>query len=250
MKSSKNIIKLFCITLCMFGIVNIVPATEIEFMTHFMRPFTWKEEGKYKGFAVEIVREMMKSMNHPENFEMYPFIRGLKTVQSEPNRAFFIAARRPEREKTVKWVGPLVTNGVYFYKKKGSSVKLDSLEDLWNLITIGVGNGVADDTFLRSKGFTNLYRVNNAQQLVQMLVAGKIDATPIGELVMREMAKDAGIDPNKIERTAIKLYDSVVYLVFSKNVSDEVVKQWQQALDKLKASGKYQEIYQNFIPYR
>jgi len=248
MKLTKNLIKLLSVTLCLLANVNMAQATEIEFMTHFMRPFTWQEEGQHKGFAVDIVREMMKSMNHPENFTMYPFLRGLKIVQAEPNRAFFIAARRPEREGTVKWVGPLVTNGVYFYKKKGSAVKVDSLEDLWNLDSIGVGVGLADDTFLQSKGFTNLFRVGNQKQLVQMLAAGRIDATPIGELVAREMALDAEIDPNEIERTGIKLYDSVVYLAFSKNVTDKVVSQWQQALDDLKTSGKYEEIYQKHIP--
>jgi len=187
-------------------------------------------------------------MNRPEKFQMYPFIRGLKEVQSESNRAFFIIARRPEREKTVKWVGPLVSNGVYFYKKKNSSVKLDSLEDLWNIKSIGVERGVADETFLRSKGFNNLVTLDNQKQLLQMLNAERIDVGPMGELVMPEMAKIAGIDPNEIERTAIKLYDSEVNLAFSNDVPDHLVLKWQQALDNLKASGKYQEIYQKYLP--
>jgi len=248
MKLAKNIIKPFILFLLILGSINPAYANEIVFTTHFMKPFTWQEDGEFKGFATEIVREMMKIMNHPEKFQMYPFIRGLKEVQSESNRAFFIVARRPEREQTVKWVGPLVSNGVYFYKKKNSSVKLDSLEDLWNIKSIGVERGVADETFLHSKGFNNLVSVDNHQQLLQMLDAERIDVGSMGELVMPEMAKNAGINPNDFERTAIKLYDSEVNLVFSKDVSDQVVLKWQQALDDLKASGEYQKIYQKYIP--
>ena len=248
MKLAKNIIKPFILFLLILGSVNPAYANEIVFTTHFMKPFTWQEDGEFKGFATEIVREMMKIMNHPEKFQMYPFIRGLKEVKSESNRAFFIVARRPEREKMVKWVGPLVSNGVYFYKKKNSSVKLDSLEDLWNIKSIGVERGVADETFLRSKGFNNLVTLDNQKQLLQMLNAERIDVGPMGELVMPEMAKIAGINPNEFERTAIKLYDSEVNLAFSKDVPDHVVLKWQQALDDLKASGKYQEIYQKYLP--
>lgn len=135
-----------------------------------------------------------------------------------------------------------------FIKRKISSIKLDSLEDLWNIKSIGVERGVADETFLRSKGFNNLVTVDNHQQLLQMLNAERIDIGPMGELVMPEMAKNSGINPNEFERTAIKLYDSEVNLVFSKDVPDQVVLKWQQALDDLKASGKYQEIYQKYIP--
>lgn len=99
MKLTKNIIKPFILLLFIFGSVNPVHANEIVFTTHFMKPFTWQERGEYKGFAIEIVREMMKIMQHPEKFQMYPFVRGLKEVQSKPNRAFFIVARRLNEKK-------------------------------------------------------------------------------------------------------------------------------------------------------
>jgi polar amino acid transport system substrate-binding protein len=121
------------------------------------------------------------------------------------------------------------------------------LEDLWNIKSIGVGRGVADETFLRAKGFNNLVTLNNQKQLLQMLNTERIDVAPMGELVMPEMAKTAGIDSDNFERTTIKLYDSKVNLAFSNDVPDNIVLKWQQALDTLKASGKHQEFYQNHM---
>ncbi|WP_259396156.1 MULTISPECIES: hypothetical protein [unclassified Shewanella] len=41
------------------------------------------------------------------------------------------------------------------------------------------------------------------------------------------MAKAADIDINSIERTPIKLYDSILYIAFSNDTSDEVIALWQ-----------------------
>lgn len=234
---------LFCIILSM----TTAQAGRFTFLTHYITPFTYEENGSVKGFAVDIVREMMKIMKHPEEFEMYPFKRALRTVQNTPNHALFIVAKRPERENTIKWVGPLITSGVYVYKMKGNPVKVSSLDDLKNLNAIGVGRGNADHTYLEAKGFTNLYPANNHMQSIQMLYKGRVDVTSGSELVVPEMAKQAGLDVSRIERTDLKLYDSVLFLGFSKDTPDETIAQWQQALDTLKASGKYQKIYMKYL---
>ncbi len=230
-----------------FLLLNPSQAKSFTFLTHFIKPFSYLEKSEFQGFAVDIVRELMKRIGHPENFKMYPFKRALLTVQKTPSHALFIVARRPEREGTVKWVGPLISSGVYFYKKRGSDFHIEKLDDLKNLNSIGVGRGNADHTFLQNHGFTNLLATKDQKQSVQLLEYGRTDVTPISELVMPEMAKEAGIDINGIERTDLKLYDSVLYLVFSIDTPDETVAQWQEALDALKSSGEYQQIFNRYI---
>ncbi|WP_136810406.1 substrate-binding periplasmic protein [Desulfosediminicola flagellatus] len=227
--------------------VNIAQAETCTFLTHFIKPFTFQEEGNIKGLAVDIVKEMMDIMEHPKQFTMLPFKRALLTVQSSDNHALFIVARRPEREETVKWVGPLVSSSVYFYKKKGTNLDLKTLSDIKELWRVGVGRGNADHTYLEAQGFTNLQKTNNQVQSLQMLQLGRVDVTPMSELVMPEMAKHAGIDLDSIERTAVKLYDSILFLAFSIDTPDDVVDGWQRALDTVKISGKYQDIYDRYI---
>lgn len=242
---------LFLLLFWVLSSESIATTESISFLTHSIKPFAYEENGKIDGFAVEIVKEMMKSIGHPEEFTMIPFARGLQEVQINGNYAFFIVARRPERESTVKWVGPLVSSGVYFYKMAGLPLEVNNLNDLKKVRFIGVGRGNADHVFLRSLGFTNLQPVNNQLQSVIMLEKGRVDVTPVSELVMPAMAKYAGIDMRDIEKIHLKLYDSVLYLVFSLNTPDETVAQWQKALDSMKASGKYEEIYKKYImPYQ
>ena len=244
MKSVKYLFSLLCAALLL---MNIAQAQKITFVTHILKPFTYQENDEVKGFAVDIVREMMKLQGHPEEFGIYPFIRGLRVVQNTPNHAFFIVARRAEREETVKWVGPLITSGVYFYKAKGDPIKANCLQEIKGKYTVAVQRGNADHVFLQDKGFTKLIKTNRQALSLQMLDKGRVDLTPISELVMPELAKEAGIDLNNIERTDLKLYDSTLYLVFSKETADKIVVEWQQALDSLKSSGKYQELYNKYL---
>jgi polar amino acid transport system substrate-binding protein len=45
-----------------------------------------------------------------------------------------------------------------------------------------------------------------------------------------------------VQKTPVLLFMAEGYLAFSKNVPDDVVRQWQAALDQLKKSGKYDEL--------
>jgi polar amino acid transport system substrate-binding protein len=49
-----------------------------------------------------------------------------------------------------------------------------------------------------------------------------------------------------VERTDVKLYDSVVYLVFSKNISKSEISEWHKALDEVRKT-KYDTIYKEYI---
>ncbi|MFT5699399.1 MAG: polar amino acid transport system substrate-binding protein [Desulforhopalus sp.] len=240
-------IKLLISFFTLFFLVNVAKAESYTFLTHFLKPFAYQEKGEIKGLAVEIVKEMMSILDHPQNFTLLPFKRALLTVKNSDNCALFIVARRPEREKTVKWVGPLISSTVYFYKKKGTPVDVRNLSDVKKLQSVGVGRGNADHTFLTAQGFTNLHPAEDQAKSLQMLLMERIDVTPMSELVIPDMAIHARVDINSIEQTAVELYDSVLFLVFSKDTPDEVVIQWQRALNKVKSSGKYQEIYDRYI---
>lgn len=233
------------VALIFFSIVTF--ASDITFLTHSIKPFSYEQDGEIKGFAVTLVREMMREVGQPEDFRMFPFKRGLVMVQNQPGHALFITARRPEREDTVKWVGPLIESGVYFYKKRGRDLQAETLADLKNNVTIGVAIGNADHVYLEAQGFKNLSTLTSQTKTLDLLSRNRLDVTPVSEIVMPELAKEAGIDVNLIERTNIKLYDSTLFLAFSKTTPDAVIQEWQEALDLLKSSGRYQEIYNQFI---
>lgn len=219
----------------------------VDFTTHEIRPFAWEEKGIAKGFAVEIVNHMFRQRGYNQPITFVPFKRGLKDIQTENDKAFFIMARRPERENQVKWVGPMIMNGVYFYIRKGAGTKLTTLEDMLNLSRIGVASANADHAFLKSKGFKNLEVTSTQKQSLLMLESGRVDAIPVGELVFPELVKELGLSLEQFQKTAIKLYDSELYIGFSKNIPDEKISLWQSSLDKIKGTQEYKLLVHQYF---
>ena len=219
----------------------------IRFITHSLHPFSYQQNDQLTGFSVELVKGMAQISGMQANIELLPFNRAFQNLKTQPQTALFVIAKRPERENDMKWVGPIITSGVYFYQKRNSGLTLKELTDLKRVSKIGVVQGNADHTYLETNEFSNLSTDKSQIQSLKMLNHGRVDVAPMSELVMPFLAKAANIDVNTIEKTPIKLYDSTLYIAFSNDTNDETVAQWQHAFDQLKASGHYQTLYQRYF---
>jgi len=235
-------------------------AAEILFLTHSLQGQTYfdnngelrgKEHAGKRAFDLEVVREMMTIMDHPRKIEEYPFIRGLRMVQKDPDIAFFNVSRIPERESTVKWVGPIQVETDYFYEMKNSPTGVTSFEDAKRVGKICVLNGAVHQKVLVADGFTNLITNNSYVNCFKMLKAGRVDLTPSASSTVSQKLKEAGIGSDQIQQTPVILLESGGYIAFSKNISDNIIQKWQDAFDQIKGSGKYQQLYKlYFLPER
>ena len=252
-------LRLFFLT-ALLVLVGIKPvnAEQLSFLSHSISHATHKDENNelrgrqgsgLRGFLVELVRELMITMNHhPKVFREIPFVRALKMVQNEPDYVLFNISRTKEREKTVKWVGPTYSSANFFYKRRGDEkVNIKSAEDAKLIGKIGVQNGAGNDTELTALGFENLQRVKTQGHALSMLVKGRVDLVVIGENVIELLATQRGIDYQLIEKTPVKFSDNIGYLAFSKNVDDEIIRSWQAALDQLKSSKRYEELIRQYL---
>lgn len=244
--------KLRTVLLLIFCLVppsNRVNAQELTFLTHELKPFTWvdQEDLALKGFIFDLCKETMMVMGYgPAGIKNYPFCRVLEAVQQNPNTVAFHLARTSERESTMKWVGPLLSNRVFFFVRKGAALPGNLIEDFKKMKSIGVGRGNASHVELVRLGFTNLTPVTNEMQAVLMLALGRVDAVPVSELVIQELSRQAEVTPGLIVNSQIKLFDSTLYMGFSKNIPDQTVAQWQSALDQVK-SIYYERLYTQYI---
>ena len=236
--------------------VALSHASEIQFMTHNIEGKTYQnEKGELRGikhagrraFNLELVREMMTLLDYPRDFIEVPFARGLLFVQNEQNYALFNVTRKPSRENKSKWVGPLQSDKAFFYELKAAPTHIRTLEDAKTVNGICVLNGNIHDEFLKEKGFVNLYRSHSYTSCFQMLALKRVTLTPSSVLPLAQRLKDAGISPQDVKRTAVFLFYTEGYLAFSKNIEDDVIHRWQNALDQLKESGKYNQLVQEYF---
>ena len=238
---------------------NIVFASSINFFTHSLKGQTYvdknnelrgkKHTGK-RSFNIELVRQMMIILKHSRNIDEVSFKRGLIQVQKNVNIALFNVSRTPERENSVKWVGPLQRETDYFYEIKNNPTGIKTLEDAKKIKNICVMLGSIHETILRENNFTNINTNPSYIGCFKMLKAGRVDLTPKASSTVLKTMERAGLSPDKVHQTPVVLLESEGYIAFSKNIPDKIIKNWQDALDHIKRSGKYQQIYNQYYLFK
>lgn len=209
-------------------------ANELTVLMHDLRPYGWKEAGRFHGYAYELVRDAQFELGISAEIQLTSFNRGWQLVRQAGPTALFPVSRSPERERLVKWVGPLLESNVYLFKRKGESLRLESIDDLRMLTSIGVQQGIRDDFVLSKMGLTNLYRSNSRELTLRALINKRVDVIPLSENALRSLLRTEGFAGDAIENTGFKLYASALYIAFSSDVDDETIRRWQRALDKVK----------------
>lgn len=218
-----------------------------EIMTENLPPFNYEEDGQLKGISVEIVREILQKVGHPDQIEVLPWARAYRIINHKDDCVLFSMSRRQEREKKFKWVGPLVEQNYYFYKRQGSPITIDTLGQARSIHRIGVPRDFMIHILLETQKFKNLDVSHNPVQDLKKLMLDRVDVVPMGELNLIPTLKEAGIPVDEVERTEHIIYHSVLYIAFSPNVDDTTIQTWQEALDEIKADGTYQKIRAKYL---
>lgn len=221
-------------------------ASEFTIVTEEYPPFNFTNNNELQGVSTEILKEMCQRLEHPFKPEILPWARGYLMAKTKENIILYSTTRLPSREKLFKWVGPLVTNHLGFFVKRGAAIEIQSYEDAKKLSSIGTYKDDAAELYLRSLEFTNVDSVSDDVLNAKKLVIGRIDAWYTGVIQGFYRASQAGVverveniykDPNPME----------LYLAFSKNTDDAEIKIWQSTLDKLIKDGTYDKIMQKYL---
>jgi polar amino acid transport system substrate-binding protein len=210
-------------------------------------PLTFRDAyGNITGFGTEIVREIMKKNNQYADIRLTLWSIGYELAQINPNFCLFTMDRTPGRDTLFQWVGPIGTNTTYFYTKNGSGITIASIEEAKNLPAVGTVNSWFSDQYLRSLGFTNLVSDGDPVLMTKKLMMGEVQAFVCSSVTFPDIVRDAGYKSSQVV-PSFPLMSSDYYIAFSKNTPVNIVNQWQQALDKLKSDGTYDEVYRKWF---
>ena len=217
---------------------NNLQKVKFKIYTEDSPPGNYLKKGEIEGLAVDMVREILVRLKLPDNIEVVPWARGYNLALNQPNVALFSTTRLPQREKRFKWVGPLYAQTWGFYGKKGSDLKINSLEDAKKVDRIGTYHKDAKEQFLKRNGFVNLVSTNKNISNIKRVIEGNLDLWVSSDFNMPYLAKQAGVDPDQLELVyAFRSVDN--YIAFSLQTPDDLIKTWQQTLDNIKSDGTY-----------
>lgn len=246
-------------TLFLFVILflNTLHAKDITFITHSIEgKYYYDKNGDIRGiphsgrraFNIELVREMMKELNHPISFTILPFKRALHyIINNKEPYALFNIGRRESREGKMKWVGPLQVDKIYFYENSKNLTNIKNIDDAKKVKRICTLNGSFHEKFFKLNNFENIHINTSYNLCFQMLALQRVSLTVVSHNSIRSILKEAKISPNLIKNTNVLLSEIEGQIAFSNMVSDDEIMKWQKALDKLKATGKYLELEKKYL---
>ena len=214
---------------------------KLKIYTENSPPSNYLKNGRLKGISVDIVREILRRLNMPDNIQIVPWARGYTLALTQPNVALFSATRMPQREKLFKWVGPLYSQTWGFYARKDSDLNLTSLEQAKTVSRIGTYYKDAKEQYLMANGFRNLVSTNKNLSNIRHLMDGTIDMWASSDFNMPYLARQAGVDPDRL-KLVLPFKRVKNYIAFSIESPEALVTLWQQTLDELKHDGTYDRL--------
>ena len=222
---------------------------EFEIVTEPFPPYQFRENGKIKGVAVDLLVLMLQragSVQNADNISMLPWARGYFIALNHKNALLFSTTRTKEREKLFKWVGPIFQNTMILIAKKQQHIKITQPEDLRNYI-IGTVREDVGELYLTALDVTmsQLSRNNSNTGNIQMLDRGRVNLITLSwDFFIRE-AQAIGLNPLDFE-PVFTLHSDDLYYAFHRQTPDRVIKILQNIFDELKAEGVLERLMNDY----
>jgi polar amino acid transport system substrate-binding protein len=234
--------KLFVMVALVF-VVSVQPAmsAELIILTENLPPLNYLKDGVLVGPSVEIVKEIQKRVGSHEKIKVYPWARAYKMALEDENVVLFGTTYTKVRHDKFKWIGPLATKRDILVAKKGSGIKINSLEDAKKVKRIGTLRDDTREHLLKRLGFTNLEPVSDEQKNAKKLVLGRIDLWTYKKPGLKTVCELAGVDYDEIEEV-FHLRKIDLMIAFSKKTSDSIVQNWRNAFTEMLADGTIMQI--------
>lgn len=226
----------------LFFLCNATGASELHILTENLPPLNFVRDGKLIGPSVEIVQEILKRINSNEEIQVFPWARAYKMVLEQENIVLFGMTYTEDRRDKFHWVGPLATKRDILVGKKGTGIKIDTLNDAKKVNRIGTLRDDTREQFLKKNGFKNLESVSDEQLNAKKLSLGRIDLWAYKQPGLKTVCDLAGVNYDDLEEV-YHLRKIDVSIAFSKKTSEVIVKKWRDAFNDMIADGTVSEIW-------
>jgi polar amino acid transport system substrate-binding protein len=232
--------KLFAFALVILGCIK-TPAQAIQFLTEEFPPYNYTKGGEITGSATAVVRALAATLDEPISIQVLPWHRAMEETATGPDKMLFVGARTPEREARFKWIGPILKTDMILLAHKGQAQAITFLKalDTANILVQEQGPCHERLVELRARNIeTAMDEMTNARKFI----AGRSPLWCGSPDVLGAMLERTG---SRIEHYETKFTVGTIegYILASPDISDAVIARWQNALDKMAASGTLATIY-------
>lgn len=241
----------FAILACACALASSpVRSQQLLVLTEEFKPFQYQDEnGRPTGFMVDLIAGVFEQAGigmEGGGVKIGVWEKDYETLLATDNAAAFMTVRTIDREKLLKWVGPLAPRDMWLYKLKArSDIHVSTLDDA-KAYRIG-GYQSAQTDYLIALGFPHVDIAPQEKMNVARLLSGEVDMVPSLEPMMAQRLKDLGKSNDLVEK--VILFDGRFdyYLALNRHIPDDAVDRLQAALDAAKDDGTYARLRAKYI---
>ncbi len=220
----------------------------ITYMTEEYPPINFVQDGKLTGLSVETLRLVWKEMGRkPQPIEVLPWARAMKRLETEPNTVLFGASWSLERAQRFKWVKPFHSDSLVLLARKNSDATVASPAELGAYKVTTLIDDIAEQMLLKKGAPTSsLERTTQYSSCLQMLAKGRVDFAAVSMRALDRWLANAGLEMDEF-KVVLEFHRSVGGYMFSQGTPDETIEEFQVALDKVRQTDAYAEVFERFM---
>lgn len=211
-------------------------------------PFSYIEEGEYKGIDVDILKEASKRLKHEVEFKFYPWARAMAKVRKGDADAVFGVYRNNQREKNIFYAGaPLSYETAVLVVPKDSHRRANMLEDIdgWRVAQI------RDTSYSKQfDNYKNMQRVwvNTNKQALELLELKRIDAAVFNELTFNysQTVLNEMIGFKKLDLTVAKEPQHIGFSKAKGESHKDLAESYSRVIQQLRDEGFIDKIVRSY----
>lgn len=220
---------------------------EVAYLTEEYYPFNYTDNGEIKGISADLLRQVWAELGETERpIMVMPWARAYDRALNVSNTMLFSMARIPQRENLFRWAGPIATTRFVLIAKKSAHIVLPSMGQAEGFRIGTVRDDVSDWLLQPHADRNRIEPVADMRQNIRKLENDRLDMLAYEESAWRQLAIKNGLSPDDYE-TVFVLRVTPVFFAFNLDVPPPVVHNFQKALDRIKASGRYQAILDAYL---
>lgn len=220
----------------------------LMFLTEDFPPLSVREDDRLTGQAVELVRALMAATGTTGEIEVMDWSAALARAHDSRNTVLFSTVLTPERKSRFQWVGPTAVLHTALYARADHPVAIDTLDQARAVEGIAtVADYYSEQLLADEGGFDNRVRFASEEDAARALLAGEVELMIADSATLPRVLAGIGAKRAAVRRV-FSVATDLAYLAFTPDVPAATVERWQAELDAMKADGRFDALYRQWLP--
>ena len=222
--------------------------TKLEYLTEEYPPYNFSNEaGQPTGLAVDLLQLIWQRSGTPaQPVRILPWARGYYLLTQKPNVVLFSTARTKERDPLFKWACPIARSPIVLIALKESRIRLTKLQDAGRYRIAAILDDVGYQLLLSQRVDPEAIHTTRALlPALRQLPMHRTELVASNGPVAWQQLQEMGVDLSRYEEVWTLGNEEFCY-AFNHQIDDTRVRQFQQALDRVRQQADYPALMQRF----